>query len=204
MTTLNHIEQPLKWPDGWEHTLIGARKSYLGWKKTQLQTLDAIHQEVSRMKPKPSEYIISFNPAPSDRTDPGAAIYWSGNIVEDYSWQTVLGLGSVPTIAEVEEAFRRKALPHHPDRGGDVTLFQQYLTARDQAKSWILGTHKQAHDYSIACDRYTETRWNLNALRMALSYLRGLDRVGVPGVVERSFRGFKQALPVKASEEAHG
>jgi hypothetical protein len=195
------LESPLHWPDGWERTLIGGRKAYNGWKKTHLQSVEALKQEISRMKPVPASYIITFNPAPSDRMDPGAAVFWSGAVIEDYSWQTILGLDTVPTLMAIEDAFRKKALPHHPDRGGDPTLFQQYLTARDRGKAWVLGTHKQSHDYSIACDRYTETRWNLNALRMALSYLRGLDRVGVPGVAERSFKGFKQALPAKASSE---
>lgn len=194
---MENVKHPLDWPTGWERTLIGSRKMYNGWKKTLPQSITALQAEIGRMKP--SDYLITFNPSPSDRMDPGAAVYWSGSVTEDYSWQTLLGLGSLPTIAEIEVAFKSKALPHHPDRGGDITLFQQYTSARDQAKAWVLGTHKDKHDYSIACDRYTETRWNLNALRMALSYLRGLERVGVPGVVERSFRGFKQALPVHAS-----
>jgi hypothetical protein len=41
----------------------------------------------------------------------------------------VLGVGPGATRGEVTEAFRRFALTHHPDRGGDPKTFQAGLAA---------------------------------------------------------------------------
>lgn len=41
----------------------------------------------------------------------------------------VLGVGPGATRREVTDAFRRFALRHHPDRGGDPTRFQMGLDA---------------------------------------------------------------------------
>lgn len=198
---MENIEYPLRWPDGWLRTLISNRKNNGGWKKTFLQSVDVLEKEIKRMGV--TSFVISCNASPSDRMDPGVAIYWSAQMEADYSWQSALGLDTpAPTLAQIEDAFRAKAMLHHPDRGGDITIFQALTKHRQQAKAWVMGTHKHDHEYSIACDKYTEARWNVNALRMAISYLRGLERVGVPGIVERSFKGFKTALPAHASPES--
>jgi hypothetical protein len=44
----------------------------------------------------------------------------------------VLGLPTGPDRADVTEAFRRFALRHHPDRGGDSPAFQAGLDAYRQ------------------------------------------------------------------------
>lgn len=195
---MENVEHPLRWPDGWQRTLISNRKNNGGWKKTFMQSIDALGKELKKLGV--TSYAISCNPSPSDRTDPGVAIYWSAQMEADYSWQTALGLDTpAPTLAQIEDAFRNKAMQHHPDRGGNIALFQELTKHREQAKAWVLGTHKQDHEYSIACDKYTEPRLNVAALRLAITYLRGLERVGVPGIVERSFKGFKTALPAHAS-----
>lgn len=36
----------------------------------------------------------------------------------------LLGLGAQPTTAEIKEAYRKLALIHHPDSGGDPEKFQ--------------------------------------------------------------------------------
>lgn len=41
----------------------------------------------------------------------------------------VLGVGADATVSEVTDAFRRFALLHHPDRGGDAGRFQDGLEA---------------------------------------------------------------------------
>jgi hypothetical protein len=46
-------------------------------------------------------------------------------------WQ-VLGLNtSAPTRAQIEEAHRRLAMQHHPDRGGDTQQMARINAARD-------------------------------------------------------------------------
>ena len=41
----------------------------------------------------------------------------------------LLGVGRSASAAQINSAFRRKALEHHPDRGGDPELFVQVQTA---------------------------------------------------------------------------
>lgn len=45
-------------------------------------------------------------------------------------WQ-VLGLGANPTRGQVEDAHRRLAMQHHPDRGGDTQQMARINAARD-------------------------------------------------------------------------
>ncbi len=54
---------------------------------------------------------------PSRRTEPAVS-------VDPY---VVLGMSSTATLAEVRLAFRREALKHHPDQGGDA---ESFLAAR--------------------------------------------------------------------------
>ncbi len=52
-------------------------------------------------------------------------------------WQT-LGLDtSRPTREQVEDAFRRLAMKHHPDRGGDASEMARINAARDQLLSSV-------------------------------------------------------------------
>lgn len=50
-------------------------------------------------------------------------------------WRRVLGLGEKVTMADAETAYRRLRSQHHPDKGGDATLFHAVQTAYDQAKA---------------------------------------------------------------------
>jgi hypothetical protein len=49
-------------------------------------------------------------------------------------WWRVLNLSSSATLDQVEDAFRRLALEHHPDRGGDHETMTKLLDARDAAR----------------------------------------------------------------------
>lgn len=199
------VEEPMKikWPDGWPRTLIGNRLENKGYKKTVRQARDGVVLELQKMGV--SETLICYD-VTNERMDPGVAVYFSKKMDEDYSWQDALGLESpMPTIQEIDQAFRKKAEKHHPDRvangsGGDVELYYKLDAARKQAKAWILGTHTVDHEYCIPFDMYKEIRWNLNAVRSILAHFRALEKLGNPDMVERSFRGFKAALPSQASE----
>lgn len=200
-TKINASEStPLKWPSGWERTQIRDRKPMAGWKGNFRSYRDAVVKELGRIEV--TEVLISFNPAPSDRMDPGVAVYFSKPLEADYSWQLALGLDSpAPTLEQIEQAYREKAMVHHPDRGGDIEIFKQLGEHRKQARAWVLGTHSTEHEYSIPCDRFDEVRLNLNAIRLGLAALRQLERVGIPGALERTFRGLRTALPAQASSE---
>lgn len=187
-------EHPLKWPTGWERTRIPDRKAQGGWKRNLRDSREALDKELERMKAV--EALVTYNTAPNDRLDPGVSVYFSLRLKVDYSWQQALGLDTpVPTIAEIDDAFRKKALQHHPDRGGDMETFQRLTKHRDSAKAWVMGTQHAEHEYVIPCDRFDEVRLNLNAVRLAIAAMRQLDRVGVPGMLERSFRGMRAQLP---------
>jgi hypothetical protein len=195
---------PLKWPDGWERTRIQDRKGNGGWKKTFKGYREGLIKEMGRMGV--TEIMISYNIAPSDRMDCGVAVYFSKQINEDYSWQDALGLLTpAPTLAEIDSAYRKLAVKVHPDGPApDVPVFQALTKHRDNARNWVKGTMRHEHEYVIACDRFSETRLNLAAIRLAIAALRQLDRVGVSSILERTFRGFKTALPAYAGKEAAG
>ena len=117
-----------------------------GWKKTGNQYRDALITEMERMKCP--AFVISSNVQLSQRgtlpaggiepRDVGVAVYFSRQRKEDFSWQGVLGLQDpIPTEQQVQDAFRRLAQIHHPDRGGDIAMFQAISKARDNAIRWL-------------------------------------------------------------------
>lgn len=186
-------QSPLKYPDGWPRTRISDRKKAGGWKKTAKQYEEAIAKELARFSV--ADFRITCNPPGSDRQDPGVAVYFTLKKDADFSWQEGLGLFTpCPTLQEIDDAYRERAMQHHPDRGGDLETFKRMGAHREQAKAWVLGAQKE-HEYVIPCDRYDEVRLNMAAIRMALAAMRQLDRVGIPGMLERSFSGMRTALP---------
>jgi hypothetical protein len=187
-------EAKLRWPDGWERTRIQDRKGNPAWKKPRGVYKEMLIRELARMGVT-SMLITQSN---NERLDSGVAVWFSRKKV-DYSWQAMLGLDTpAPTLQEIDDAYRAKAKQYHPDsgeNGGDIEIFKSLGDARKQARNWVLGTHEDAHGYAVACDRFTEARLNMAALRLAFAAFRQLDRVGVPAILERTLeRTFKQAL----------
>lgn len=201
-----NVDHKLKWPDGWTRTLIQNRRSNSGWKKNTAGYIDLLGKELTRMGV--TEVQVTFNPSPSDRQDPGVAVFFSLGGRDDYSWQTALGLDTpAPTMAQIDDAYRKLAMQHHPDRGGDIETFKALTRHRDNARAWVSGTHKNDHEYVIPCDRFDEVRLNLAAIKKAVTAMRALDSVGIPGMLERSFRGFRTALmagPATSEGSGHG
>jgi hypothetical protein len=190
-------QSPLKWAEGWDRVPIGDRREMKAWKKPFAYYREALVQQLERIGA--SEVVISYNQGDDARRDPGVAVYFSKPMQEDYSWQMGLGIDNpAPTLQEIDEAYRKKALAHHPDRGGDVEIFKRLGKYREQAKAWVLGKSGD-HEFVLPCDRFKEPRWNLNALRLGVAALRRLEEYGLPGMLERTFRGFRVALPAKAS-----
>ena len=197
------VENPLKWPDGWTRTRIADQKPNHAWKKPWPQVLTGLEKELRKLGVT-SALVTTFGQGNIAR-DPGVALYFSRKSQEDHSWQEVLAIESpLPTLDEIDAAFRRLALPHHPDRvsatgKGDPELFKFYDEHRKKAKAWVLGTHTQAHDLVIACDKFKEPRWNLNAIKMTIQAIRNIERYGTTSLMERAFTGFKAALTATAT-----
>jgi hypothetical protein len=191
-------ESNLRWPDGWERTRIQDRKPQSAWKKPLSGYKDALIKELKVM----GATSILISRSGNERMDPGVSVWFSMK-KEDFSWQDALGIDSpAPTIEEVEEAFRKKAMNHHPDRGGDIEIFKKLGEHRKNARAWILGTHNQRHEYVVPCDKFNETRLNVAALRLAFAAFRSLESVGVPAILERTLdRAFKTALTAGSGGE---
>jgi len=194
------IETSLRWPLGWNRTLIELRKAETRWKQPLAYYRDKAVRELTLMGA--TSVLISSSLPAQERLEPGVAI-WFSMAKEDYSWQTLLGLDSAPAMDEIERAFRAKARGVHPDRedGGDMEMFKRLGEARKRAKEWVLGTHTDRHEYVMALDRYTTTRANLAGLWRAFANFRSLQKLGMPTILERVLdKAFKAALPMNASE----
>lgn len=184
-------ESVLRWPDGWDRTRVNAYQKRGAWSKGREVYRKALAEELERMGAVSALITRSEN----ERTDPGVAVWFSME-KDKRDWQGVLGLESpAPTIAEIDEAFMAKAKVNHPDRGGDVAIYQKLVDARGAAKAWIMGTQNHQHEFVMAMDQYNEARLNMAALRLAIANLRSLKRLGMPSILERTLnKAFKAAL----------
>lgn len=197
------IESTLRWPDGWPRTLIEHRESRNAWKKHVSEYQKAITKELIAMKVTAAS--ITFNP-PSSR-DPGVAVWYSMESAEDVSWQLGLQIDNPsPTIAEIESAFKRLAVKCHPDTHPDnpsaLEMFKKINGFRLAARAYILGTAAPKLENCIPMDRFVEVKQNLAGVRLFLSYLRGMERLGGPAVVKRIMeRTFRTALTAGGVKE---
>lgn len=184
-------ESRLKWPEGLERTRIIDRKPHNAWKKPWVDTRQALAKEMGLM----GATKIWVTHSGDDRLDPGVAV-WFSRKKEDFSWQQGLGLDSpAPTLAEIDSAYRDKAMKYHPDRPtSDPAMFEQATRWRDEAKAWITGTHAHEREYVMAIDQYNSRQLNLNALKLAFFYLRSLERVGAPSIYDQAIGAFRAKL----------
>ena len=178
------------------------------WRRTANQYRDALATEIERMG-SPSAVISSNVPlnlrgamTPGvEPLDAGVAVYFSRKVKEDFSWQDVLGIHDpAPSEAQVQDAFRALAQRYHPERGGDVAMFQAVTKARDHALRWITRKTTQHFDYVIACDQFKEVRLNMAAIVMTIKAIRQIERCGTSSLLERAFKGFS-ALPAAAGAD---
>jgi hypothetical protein len=192
---------PLQWPAGWYRTRIQDRRSNGSWRKPLNACYEALEKELKRSGA--SSMLISTNIPPGKRgldahaehpLDPGVAIFFDRKPKkEDFSWQDVLELYKpAPTVNEITDAYVLLARKYHPDvkPTGDLAMFQKVAQARDAALRYINRESKKAHQYAIACDAFQTVAENLTALRMTLTYIRGLERCGTSSLLERTFSGF--------------
>jgi len=183
-------QSPLRWPKGWLRTGIDARREKKVWKKPLTYCREALTHELA--KAGATELIISFNTGEDARRDPGVSIFFWKQAKEDFSWQLALGIDNpAPTLDEIDSAYRKKSLEHHPDRLGDnataadLEIFKALGKHRENARHWVMGSQRRDRPYELACDRFTEVRWNMNALRFGIASLGRLEEYGLPGLLER-------------------
>lgn len=200
---------PLSWPKDWPRIRPQDQRAMASWKKTANQYRDALVTELSRMG-SPSAVISSNVPlnlrgamTPGiEPRDVGVAVYFSRKVKEDFGWQDVLGIRDpiAATESQIQEAFKRLAQVYHPDRGGDLAMFQKVATARDNAVRWINRRSDQNFPYVIACDQFKEVRLNMAAIVLTIKAIRQIERCGTSSLLERAFQGFS-ALPAGRTEE---
>jgi hypothetical protein len=194
-----HDEVPLKWPDGYPRTLIDNRKSNAAWKKSIGDYRQAIADELARTGV--ASATITHNELSREDRDPGVAIWFSMKAAENFDWQVGLGIDNpVPTLDEIDRAYKALALKHHPDRGGDVELFKRAGQYREEAKAYVLGSATLQQDNCLPFDQFKTVKMNLAAALSALRHFRGLERLGMPSIVARIMsHAFKAGLPEKAT-----
>lgn len=209
MSVTNKEAYPLSWPEDWPRTRPQDQKPMASWKRTGNQYRDALITEMERMK-SPSTVISSNVPlnlrgAMTHGVEPrdvGVAVYFSKPAKEDFSWQEVLGIDNpvAATESQIQDAFKRLAALYHPDRGGDVAMFQNVTRARDNALRWLKRASNQTFDYVIACDQFREVRLNMAAIVLTIKAIRQIERCGTSSLLERAFKGFS-ALPAYVGEQ---
>jgi hypothetical protein len=192
------IKTPLRWPDGWRRTLIEKRSANKSWKKPLSFYTSGIGRELERMKA--TKIVLTCNEAVLEGRDPGAAVWFQMPTDQNFEWQTGLHIDNpLPTIAEIDEHYKELAKKVHPDSAGDkadTKMFMRLTEWRQQAIEYARrGGDARTVEHCIPCDSFTQARSNVAGIRFALSYFRGLERVGIPAIVDRIMeRAFKQML----------
>lgn len=184
----------LQWPPDWPRTSIKDQRGNSQWKKSKDWYHGEVKDELGRMKAP--RFIVSLNAGSSSR-DVGVAVYFERPAVEDFKWMTTLMLTGVPTESDIDDAFRRFALPHHPDRGGDAKLFALYSEAKELGRKWFRRT-QQPPNLVIACDTFNDVRLNLCSIALSLKAIRQLERCGTSQLLERTFQSMTTLLTAEA------
>lgn len=186
---------PLKWPEGWPRTDPREQKEQRAWKHPRTFYVAALEKELKRMGV--TSFALTRN-EDSER-DPGVAAWFSRKKKDDFSWKTTLGIASAyPTEDEIDRAYKSLAKKYHPEGSSpDIELFRRATQARDAGFDWANRREDVRHDYAIACDAFTQVRHNIAGLAALVRHIRGLERLGGAGMVERTFQGFAQ-IPEKA------
>src|SRR5208282_6080245 len=98
---------------------------------------------------------------------------------DDFAWQGALGITNpAPSLDEIDDAFKRLAMKHHPDRGGDIETFHALTKHKKAAVAYVTRLSGASHDFVIACDKFKEARWNITAICHTVHSLRQMERDG--------------------------
>jgi hypothetical protein len=192
---------PIEWPKERPRTLIDKRREMRQWKKPLAYYRDKLCEQLRKAGAK--KIVITYNTGDAARRDPSVAVYLTKeNRDQDYSWQTALGIDSpVPTIKEIDDAYRDKARKVHPEGPTpDIDAFVRLGQHRTNAKRWIMNTMDQLPELALPCDTFTEVRWNLAALAFGIAALRRLEEYGLPNLMERAFEAFRTQIEDKSND----
>lgn len=192
---------PLAWPENWPRTRIQDREARSAWKKNERQCIEALELELKRFgvlaatitRKDPDD----FRGAP----DPSIAVWFSRKHKDDFTWQDALGIRNpAPAREEIDEAYRALARKHHPDMGGDVEMFRAATMHYKNALAYVERLTGQTHELAIACDKYEQPKWNINAIRMTIHSLRQIERDGATALLEQAMKGF---IAIPERSESH-
>jgi hypothetical protein len=194
-----HEQTSLRWPDGQQRTRHQDRTEKKIWKRTPLQYLDLLKKEMARMKAV--EFLLTRN---EDDRDPGVSVFFSRKAIDNYGWQEAFGLiGVIPTEEQIAKAYHKLAAVYSPDNlvTGDPARFREITEHRDRARDWARGAQRREHEYGIACDAFTERRWNMHSITTTLSKLRQIEDLGCTVMFEQVLSAFtKKALTAGAGD----
>lgn len=207
---MNVQPYPLAWPEIYRRTAIKERKKRGAWKKTSLQYIKELEDELRKFGA--TTIIVTSNVPQSsmgtrypEPRDAGVAVHFTKPPNEDdFSWQEILGINHPdPKTAEIEDKFRALSQRYHPDNQatGDVEMFKQINTARQRARAWVSGDYGREHEHVIACDAYAEVRLNIAALRHAMKAVRMIEDSGCTGLMERVFKSFEAIAETSESAQ---
>lgn len=194
-------ERPsLEWPQGQHRTRIQDRVDRNAWKRTPLQYRALLEQEMVRMKAV--EYLVTME-ADSSK-DPGVSVFFSRKAIDNYGWQETFNfIGVVPTEQQIQTAYHKLAAIYSPDNQvtGDPARFMEITEHRNRALDWAKGAQRREHEYGIACDAFTEQRWNMHSITMTLGKLRQIEDLGCTVMFEQILSAFtKKALTSGAGD----
>lgn len=197
------IKYPLLWPEGWPRTRPQDREFRTAWKKTERQSIEALDLELKRFGVLTATITRKDPEDFRGPDDPSVAVHFSRKHEDDFSWQDALGIHDpAPTIEQIDLAYRKLAAQYHPDRGGDVEMFRALTTHRKNALAYVNRLIGQTHEHAIACDKFKEARWNINAIRMTVHSLRQIERDGTSALLEQAMKGFA-AIPERSENHEH-
>jgi len=194
---------PLVWPENWPRTRIQDREARQGWKKKERQAIEALEVELKRFGVL-SATITRKDPEDfRGALDPSIAVWFSRKHKDDFTWQDALGIRNpAPTLEEIDDAYRVLARKHHPDQGGDVEMFRALTAHRKNAVAYVNRLTGKEHELAIACDKYEQAKWNINAIRMTIHSLRQIERDGATALLEQAMKGFV-AIPERTGTYEH-
>ena len=89
----------------------------------------------------------------------------------DSSFYDILGVDSNASAKDIKKAYRKKALEHHPDKGGDEEVFKAV------AEAWtVLGDEQKRAECEYACLSRDEVNLRANELPLFLRRRRSASR----------------------------
>ena len=187
---------PLLWPSDVPRTRPQDREDRRAWKKTDRQFLELLAKELDLFG---CFGIVVTRKDPSERIsapDPSVAVWFSRRSKDDFRWQDALGITNPdPSIEEVNRVFRELARKYHPDlRREDAERMVELNIHHDNAIRFIKQTKGEQSQFCIGCDKFTELRWNVNAVRNTIHSFRQMERDGTSRIVERAMGGFAAQL----------